>query len=110
MYVTHNKVQPRHRYLRRVTLDSLLEHGQALYGDSDEEKELLDECVDMTEVSRVSQLICVRRVVDYVFERQGGACPRAVCKTCHPVASSRQTSLQFLLSIPNSPLSPDLLN
>ena len=53
MYVAHNLQVPRHRYLRRVNLDSLLTYGQELFGDSEEEKEILTSCVDMTEVSRV---------------------------------------------------------
>lgn len=53
MYVALDQCVGRHRYLRRVTLDTLLEHGQSLYGDSEEEKELLDDCVDMTYVSGV---------------------------------------------------------
>jgi hypothetical protein len=57
----------RHRYLCQVTLGSFLEHGETLYGNSEEEKELLEDCVDMTIVSRFCcQLITC---VDYVFER-----------------------------------------
>jgi hypothetical protein len=56
MHVSDDMGVGRHRYLRRVTLDSLLEHGDKLYGDSEEEKELFDECVDMTIVSRICQL------------------------------------------------------
>jgi hypothetical protein len=57
MYIANHMQVPRRRYLRRVNLDSLLAYGQELYGDSEEEKELLDECVDMTQVSCVCQLI-----------------------------------------------------
>jgi uncharacterized protein YaeQ len=56
MCVAYDMSVGRHRYLRRVTLDTHLEHGDALFGDSEEEKELLDDCVDMI-VSCICQLI-----------------------------------------------------
>jgi hypothetical protein len=51
MYVTDNIGVSRDRHCRRATLHSLSIHGGALYGDSEEEKEVLDECVDKTIVS-----------------------------------------------------------
>ena len=39
-----------------ICVVSLLEHGDKLYGDSEEEKELFDQYVDMTIVSRICQL------------------------------------------------------
>lgn len=57
MHVSDDIGVGRHKYLRRVTLDTLLKHGERLYSDSEEEKELFDECVDMTVVSRIYQLI-----------------------------------------------------
>jgi hypothetical protein len=57
MYIAHHLQVPRHKYLRRVNLDTISVYGQELYGDSQEEKEVLNECVDMTQVSRVCQLI-----------------------------------------------------
>jgi hypothetical protein len=57
MYVAHHLQVPRHRYLHRVNLDTISMYGQELYGDSEDDKELLDKCVDMTQVSPVCQLI-----------------------------------------------------
>jgi len=53
MFLCVNELLPRYRYLRRVTLDTFLDHGEVLFGDSDEEEELFDECVDQTTVSGI---------------------------------------------------------
>jgi hypothetical protein len=37
MHVIAGRSVPRNRYLRRVTFDTFLEYGEALYGDKEEE-------------------------------------------------------------------------
>ena len=71
MYVVGNSSIARHKYLRRVTLDTFLQYGEDLYADKEDEPDLMREFVDTTFVSGIYKHI-MRSGVDYVFERGKG--------------------------------------
>ena len=66
MYVVGNSSIARHKYLRRVTLDTFLQYGEDLYADKEDEPDLMREFVDTTFVSGVCEHI-VRSCIGYIF-------------------------------------------